>query len=178
MPTLTICVTVDWEGESLEAANLNEMTAFRKAFPKIPLTHFICPAYLTRGGDLQAISGLIRGQVLGGDEVALHVHCWQTLLTAAGVNPVLQPSWYINGDAGPQVHYGNHQVDQGHGVPLGNYTSPEIGKIIAYANQLLVANHIASATPVSFRCGGWMSADPVQVALQAQHVANDSSSTD
>jgi hypothetical protein len=178
MPTLTICVTVDWEGWNLEPANLNAMTAFRKQFPTIPLTHFICPAYLTRDGNLQEISGLISEQVRRGDEVALHVHCWQSLLTAAGVNPVLEPSWYINGDVGPTFNYGNGQVDQGHGVPLGFYSAENVGKIIAYGNQLLVKNHIALATPVSFRCGGWMSADPVQVALQAQHVANDSSSTD
>lgn len=177
MPTLTICVTTDWEGQNLGNANLAAMTLFRQQFPNVPLTHFICPAYLTRGGNLGAISHTILGQILPNDEVALHVHCWQTLVAASNVNPVLQPSWYIQGN-GPAVPYGQGQSDVGHGVPLGRYTPAEIGQIVTHANQLLVQNQIAPATPVSFRCGGWMSADGVQQALQAGHVANDSSCTD
>lgn len=177
MPTLTICVTTDWEGQDLEDDNLDEMTAFRHQFGNVPLTHFICPAYLTRGGNLGAISGRIRAQVLPIDEVGLHIHCWQTLVVASHVAPVLQPSWYIQGN-GPAVPYGQGQSDVGHGVPLGAYSAGDIGHIIACANNLLVTNNIAPATPVSFRCGGWMSADAVQQALQAQGMANDSSSTD
>jgi hypothetical protein len=181
MAKLTICVTADWEGESLEAANLEAMRAFRRQFQQIPLTHFICPAYLTRGGDLRAIAQRIREQIVPGDEVALHVHCWRTLVGEAGVKPVLKPTYYspeFNDGNGPVVHFEGDKLDVGHGVPLGVYSPEEIAAILACARELLVAHRIAPEPPVAFRCGGWLASDPVLLGLEAAGFRLDSSATD
>lgn len=177
MGNLTICVTVDWEGLDLKAENFRAMADLRKVFGSLPLTHFICPAYLTRGGEAAPIVAQIRSAICKNDEVGVHVHCWESLVTSAGVPlPHNPPTWYVEG-YDLKVHYGDHgQIDKGHGVPLGSYSVEDAGKIIVHAIQLLT--QVVDKPSVSFRCGGWMSADHVQTALREKHVLYDSSSTD
>lgn len=179
MPTLTICITVDWEGQDLSNANLSAMENFRLAFPNLPLTHFICPAYFTRGGAAGPIAAQILRPIQPIDEIGLHVHGWKTLVEGAGVAFIREPTWYEDDGDGPEVPYGHDEEDIGHGVPLGLYARDDLVTIFAFANNLLTANHIAPATPVSFRCGGWMAANRVQEAIASSPTMRiDSSATD
>ncbi len=179
MPTLTICITVDWEGQNLSNANLSAMENFRLAFPNLPLTHFICPAYFTRGDAAGPIAAQILRPIQPIDEIGLHVHGWKTLVEGAGVVFIRVPTWYAGNADGPVVPYGAGQQDYGHGVPLGLYSRNDLVTIFNYANGLLTANNVAPATPVSFRCGGWMAADRVQEAIATTPTMRiDSSATD
>jgi hypothetical protein len=51
MGSLYATVTVDWEGEQITPLSLQALEYFKTVHPDIPLTHFICPAYFTRGQD-------------------------------------------------------------------------------------------------------------------------------
>lgn len=44
---ITIYMTVDWEGVSLEQENIEAMQMFRKKFPHIPMLQLLNPAYFT-----------------------------------------------------------------------------------------------------------------------------------
>lgn len=177
MSTLTICVTVDWDGMELIPESLLAMGRFREAFPEVPLTHFICPSYLTRDGDNAEIAKVIREHIQGQDEVALHIHCWRSLVEASGVEYIPEPSWYLDG-IGPKVEYGDGRFDIGHGVPLGVYPEAQIIRQMRHSIQLLRDFDIAPEAPVSFRGGGWMASDVVLTAMRSAGLHNDSSATD
>lgn len=187
MSSVVICVTVDWEGTNILSENLKSMTDFRTMLPEIPLTHFICPAYFTRNGDNANMSAKILTQILDRDEVGLHVHCWNSLIKASNVALLTDPPTYylkdFNDGRGPEIPYATSQglaVDWGHGIPLGAFTATDIESIISAASNLLVSNNITRRAPTSFRCGGWLSCDAVQSALQSttNSINTDSSGTD
>lgn len=191
MGQLKICVTVDWEGYNLQERNIKAMKAFREHMDDVPLTHFICPAYFTRGlapiGRLPIVQNRIKGMIRKDDEVGLHVHAWESLVRGAGVAPRGGISSYLDG-YGPQVTFldsdgePNTKIprDSGHGVPLGIYTLDEIVSILLFARELLVLFQLVeSAESVeSFRCGGWLASDSVMKAAVKIGMRNDSSAVD
>jgi len=48
MSKIVVVVSVDWEGRSLLAENLELIAAFRQRHPDVPIQHFLNPAYYTR----------------------------------------------------------------------------------------------------------------------------------
>jgi hypothetical protein len=184
---LTICITVDWEGEDLQERNLQAMADFRASLPGIPITHFICPAYFTRGdGEMESNEdrvGKIKNQIKDGlDEVGLHVHAWQSLTRAAGVVPRDGMSSTLNG-YGFRINYPappfteRFPPDTGHGVPLGVYSIDELTAILQFSRDLLLHYRLTESVE-SFRCGGWMASSSVLQALHKVGLRYDSSATD
>ncbi len=100
-----------------------------------------------------------------GDEIALHIHCWCSLVQKVKVTPLEHPRWYRG--KRPFVKEKSGKKDYGHGVPLGVYNLKEIKKIINYARQLLQDNGLIKNVEdcVGFRCGGWLASDDVLTAL-------------
>ncbi|MEQ1737644.1 MAG: hypothetical protein ABL886_14720, partial [Rhodoglobus sp.] len=43
-----VALTVAWEGAELDPTELGAVTTLRREAGDVPLTHFVCPAYLTR----------------------------------------------------------------------------------------------------------------------------------
>jgi hypothetical protein len=189
MAQLTVCVTVDWEGISLEEKDLVAMAEFRRHFDFIPLTHFICPAYFARGGGAQTNqehAEKIKKQVFQGfDEVGLHVHAWHYLVQGAGVKPKVGIKAVSDDDQEPKVPYLNSngqkcadgREDTGFSVPLGVYEPDEISVILQFAKNLLVEHELGQLVK-SFRCGGWLASDSVIEALGKVDLLYDSSATD
>ncbi|MCP4213111.1 MAG: hypothetical protein GY765_00575 [bacterium] len=164
MPKQVMHVTVDWEGTDLKEENILAMKKFNKSFPDVPITHFICPAYFTRGYDAKPIAQEILSVIKSIDEVALHIHCWYSLVKGSGVSTVIKtPTWAADNNRDPGVTCKNGETDYGHPVPLGLYSAEDITKIVTYGRQLLVDNGIIKNTAdcVGFRCGGWMTATNV-----------------
>ncbi len=172
MGKLYATVTVDWEGERIRNSCLDLLEFFKTQYPEIPLTHFICPAYFTRGEDLSEQLKRIR-TLTQNDEIGLHIHCWKSLITASNVTPVFQPTLSVNDFTVP---YGKGKEDTGFTVPLGIYSGAEIKKILNAARQILVKNELTTAEHcVSFRCGAWLACDSVFAALQKTGFSNDAS---
>lgn len=186
--------TVDWEGEALEEKHLGAMAAFRKAFPKIPLTHFICPAYFvdyegeasdikegnkkrkTRNAkaNIDAFKKQIFGPViLKTDELALHMHCPASLLTACKVQPPSDKTRSFEHETYEKEKVKEKESEPGQNVCLCDLDPGRIMLLIGNARGLLKS--YLGGKPIGIRAGGWFCNDKVLDALAELGFAYDSS---
>ena len=169
---LRLAVSVDWEGRELRADDLAAMQRLREALPGVPLTHFLNAAYYTKpGADAAAVTSKLRGAVLPGDEVGLHVHGWRSLFAAAGVAFRDRPTFWGGGQ--PAQAGG---LDMGHEVEIGAYTVDELRAVLRRSRALLGTHGFPVGA--SFRAGGWMATPNVLEAIRHEGFTVDSSATD
>ena len=167
-----IVVSVDWEGDDLTAQNLQAMKDFRRDFPDIPLQHFLNAAYYTKPqADAAQITKTIKSVLLPGDEHALHIHAWRSLVESSAVKFRASPSFVMEG-----YSQADCPIDCGVDIPLTAYTVAELRKIIARSVEILQREKFKR--PRSFRAGGWQADDKVLEALAAEGFTLDSSATD
>ncbi|MDE1464532.1 hypothetical protein [Spartinivicinus poritis] len=165
-------VSVDWEGRTLEAENLQAMNDFRNDYPQVGLLQFLNAAYYTKPNtNHQMVTQAIRSVLRPSDEHGLHIHAWRSLVEAAGVNFRTEPNWSYPGPI--TLNRCRLTGDCGHNVPISAYTHNELRSIIQFSNQMLV--DAGFNYPVSFRAGGWMAAPHVINALSAEGFKFDSS---
>ena len=93
-PTITLYVTVDWEGLSLNEENLEAIREFRRAYPHIAMLHLLNPVYFLQPGINTAdTTAKIRSVLLPGDEHGLHLHGWKSLVEYCKVEYKSEPSF-------------------------------------------------------------------------------------
>jgi hypothetical protein len=166
-----IVVSVDWEGDDLQAQNLQAMRDFRRDFPEIPLQQFLNAAYYTKHrADTTQISKLIKSVLLPKDEHGLHIHAWKNLVESSGVKFRTNPSFVADG-----FMIAWCETDCGQEIALTGYSKDELRKIIAHSIEILQREGFAR--PRSFRAGGWQADDNVLDALAAEGFTLDSSAT-
>src|SRR5262245_3571377 len=102
MAKVIITLTCDWDaldyaytdraGKSCTPPDrfnggVGAITRFHELFGgAIPITHFICPAYFARKSPNESkYADGIKALAKAGDEIALHIHCWKSLVEACGV---------------------------------------------------------------------------------------------
>lgn len=164
--SVSVVVSVDWEGSGFEPEDMAAFCQFREDFPHVPITHFLNAAYFTRlapddVAGVQHACNEIRSVLRDGDEIGLHVHADNHLLYAADVTPKRFPSW-------------NHLPDMtGHSVPLSSFSEEEVRRIVNYSCRVLVQHGFDR--PVSFRAGGWHAGESVLSAVAAEGFTVDSS---
>jgi hypothetical protein len=188
MAKVILTVTCDWDALDYEYTNYDTGTSyvpperfnngvgavkkFHELFGgEIPITHFICPAYFTRKSKHEATYAEgMNTLAKRGDEVALHIHCWKSLVNACGVTFLdprdkTVPDWGRTDDSPFGLKVGS---DYGHGVPLGAYSYGDIVKLMDASRALLCKKvGIEKASCVSFRSGGWMTSDSVFKAVES-----------
>lgn len=149
--TVTIDVTVHWEGRDLHAPNVDALDRMRKTFPDIPLTHFVNPVYFL--DEAKATDNFNAMQRVFGsqDEVGLYLAPVENLVKEADVILKLAPSFWGYADEGEFC-----ENDCGLDVPLTVYTREETLKILSAAHRTLVQAGFSS--PKSFTVRGWMEA--------------------
>lgn len=157
--SITILVTVDWEGRDLLESNLSAMENLRERFPDLKLVHFLNAAYFTKpDASATDVTKKINRAVLPGDERGLHIHGWKELFEASGVAFRNEPTfWDEHGTVT------NCTFDCGHEVPISAYEVAELQKVIRFSVDTLDDNGFGRA--VSFRAGGWMADAKVREAL-------------
>jgi len=165
MGKLYITVSVDWEGEDFSGVKALQQVRHeleKSLKRRVPFTHFICPSYFTDGHAraVQQIRSCYDDDI---DEVGLHVHCWQSLVEAAGLRFVETADFHAN----------TERAGTGHGVPVGAY-GDQAYDLLKYSAELL-AYELELDSIDSFRCGGWLASDPVLRALMKLGIAYDSS---
>jgi len=168
---ITVYVTVDWEGVSLEQENIETMQAFRKKFPHIPMLQLLNPVYFLRDHPNNIVlSNIIKSTFLASDTHGLHVHAWKSLVTYCGIP-------YQNSHSFADTNEACETADCGYTVSLEYaYSQKELTKLIACSSNVLVENGFAS--PKHFRAGGWQLGPKLMAALQANGFIWDSSVTD
>lgn len=169
--SVIVTMTVDWEGAFLSEAGLQAMESFRADWPKMPLTHFICPAYFTQGGDEVELGAKLKSQLHEGDEIALHLHAWFSLAKAAGLTPRKGPNFYA--DDSPLMSFDHG--DQGYEVALDAYEPAELTSLVKSSLQLFEEHKLG--VPTAFRAGGYTATPKVLAAVRSAGLTVDSSAT-
>ncbi len=169
--TITVYVTVDWEGASLEQENIETMQTFRKRFPYIPMLQLLNPVYFLRDTEHAAQTAtIVRSTFLPQDTQGLHVHAWKSLVEYCGVP-------YQHSHSFADVDEACTTGDCGYTVSLEYaYSEAELTKLIACSSDALVANGFSK--PKHFRAGGWQLGPKLTSALLANGFTWDSSVTD
>ena len=167
-PTLTVHVTVDWEGWSLEEENLDAMRDFRKRFPHIPLLQLMNPVYFIRpGADARQIQAKIERTLLPSDTIGLHLHAWKTLVLHCRLPYRSQPSFAA-------VDESCEGKECGYTVSLElAYSNTELRQLLACGSQILTDQGFPQ--PRHFRAGGWQQGPKLAAALARQGFSYDSS---
>jgi hypothetical protein len=169
--TITVYVTVDWEGTSLNEENIEAMQAFRRQYPHIPMLQFLNPVYFLRpGADAAVIHRKILSTLLPSDEQGLHLHPWKSLITRCGLPYRSTPAFAtLDEECG--------EGDCGYTVSLEYaYTQQELTQLVACSADLMASHGFER--PRSFRAGGWQLGSKMAAALQANGFTFDSSRTD
>lgn len=168
---ITVYVTVDWEGVSLDNDNLETIQEFRKKYPHIAMLQLITPSYwVWPDVDKAATSAKIKSTFLPIDKVGLHLHGWKSLLAYCQVPYQTAPSFADQAEA---CELG----DCGYSVSLENaYSQADLTKLVACSSAILVQQGFAK--PSHFRAGGWQLGTKLTAALQANGFTWDSSSID
>lgn len=164
---IILLVSVDWEGESLNAGNLAAMAQFRKEFPGLGILHFLNAAYFTKSNASPSsiqkrISAVLRPQ----DELGLHIHGWKSLFEASGVEFRSGPTAWGN-------EIGDCSDDCGHEVAINAYSTEELRKVVRYSLDTL--DHFGFGRAQSFRAGAWLATRNVLDAISAEGLLVDSS---
>lgn len=167
-PTLSVHVTVDWEGWSLEEENLDAMRDFRKRFPHIPMLQLMNPVYFVRpGADARQIQAKIERTLLPSDTIGLHLHAWKTLVLHCGLPYRSAPSFAA-------VDETCEGKECGYTVSLElAYSTPELSRLVACGSRILVEQ--GYPRPRHFRAGGWQQGPKLAAALSEQGFSYDSS---
>jgi hypothetical protein len=168
---ITVYVTVDWEGASLDNENLEAIQNFRKKYPHIALLQLLNPVYFLRDNvNKTQIAAQIKSTFLPMDAQGLHIHAWKSLLNACQVP-------YLNSHSFADQNEACETGDCGYSVSLEYaYSAADLTKLVACSSDLLVSQGFAK--PVHFRAGGWQLGPKLTAALLANHFTWDSSRID
>lgn len=169
---IIVTISVDWEGMNLLEENLAVFEAFREGYPDVPLTQFLNAAHYCRDESAESITRKIRRVIREEDEVGLHIHCWRSLVEAAGVKYRIKPTFW--GEHLPVRT--NRNGDEGHEVELAAYTASEVEKIANKSVEILNKNGFQLSK--SFRAPGWVASKDVLEGIGRAGFKIDSSSTD
>jgi hypothetical protein len=165
---VNLIMSVDWEGFSLDAKNIEAFQQFRNDYPDIKIIHFLNAAYFTKAGaDTDAIAKTIRSVFRSGDEFGLHVHAFESLLNRAGVDFRDSVTYW------GATHSKEINGDRGHDVSLSLFNLEEMRKIIRTSLEILEQNGFTEIR--SFRAGGWIATPTVLEALHLEGIQIDSS---
>ncbi|MCR9204077.1 MAG: hypothetical protein NXH75_05845 [Halobacteriovoraceae bacterium] len=163
---IKVIVSMDWEGTSLEAKNLEAIQEFKERW-NVPMVHFFNPAYYTHPDfTREQVNSFVKKTFKPEDEVALHLHTPQHFLKQAGVSPRFSPCFSRLGDY-------NAGAMNGQEVMLLAYQKDEVKKLIEASLKVFRENGIEQIH--SFRAGGWMADERVWEALSEVGIPIESS---
>jgi len=170
LPTITLYMTVDWEGWSLDEENLDAMRQFRRKHPEIPMLHLLNPVYFIRPGvDASDTAQKIKSTLLPSDAHGLHLHGWKSLVEHCELPYKSEPSF-------GGVHEACAEGDCGYTVSLEYaYSEHELTILTGCSVDLLVQQGFD--WPKSFRAGGWQLGPKLASAILKNGFLMDTSRT-
>jgi hypothetical protein len=166
--SITVYITVDWEGWSLDDENLEAIRDFRARNPHIPMLHLLNPVYYLRAeADASKISQQIRSTLLPIDTTGLHLHGWKSLVQHCQISYRDAPSFAVADEA-------CKDGDCGYTVSLElAYSQAELKQMVACSADLLRQHGFEQVR--HFRAGGWQFGLKLAAAIQQNGFHWDSS---
>jgi hypothetical protein len=110
----------------------------------------------------------MQSAIAPGDERGLHIHGWKRLFEAAGATFKGAPTFW-----GTSVSPRECVDDCGHEVPISEYATEDLRKVVRFSLDTLEANGFGRAR--SFRTGGWMARQSVRDAVAAEGITYEHS---
>src|SRR5262249_22646236 len=120
------------------------------------------------GANRDDVTRKIKSALGPNDERGLHIHGWKSLFESAGVTFKNTPTFW-----GTTLSPAECISDCGHEVPISEYSTDELRKVVKFSLDTLQANGFGRAT--SFRTGGWMLKPSVRDAIAAEGIKWDHS---
>jgi hypothetical protein len=170
---IIVVLTVDWEGADLSAENLDAFEDLRAKLGPVPITHFVSAAYATKDHAVEAtVDAVLQKTIRSGDELAVHLHAWTSLVRRSGLEPRVEPSFLTGTDTVVDLEDGDHGFD----TDLDTYDVPALRAMLRTSRQILERTHL----PVSktFRAGGYLGTPKMLLAIGDEGFAVDSSAID
>jgi hypothetical protein len=169
---VVVALTIDWEGAQISPEGLSAVSELRRGLGDAPLTHFISSAYFTKETPDPALVTSIASAVRKGDQVAVHLHVWRSLVQASGVDAKVSPSFLTGTDELVEFDDG----DDGFDTDLDVYTVAQLRSLLRTSRRLLEQARL----PVShtFRAGGYLGTPKVLQAIRDEGYTIDSSAID
>jgi hypothetical protein len=168
---IVIALSIDWEGAVISDEALDALDGLRKAFGDAPLTHFVSAAYFTKQEPDADAALTIAEAIRKGDELAVHLHAWESLARKAGVTPRSSPSFLTGTDQVADV-----QGELGFDIDLDTYSIPELRAMVRTTRDLL-REQLRLPISRTFRAGGYLGTPKLLRAVHAEGFAVDSSAT-
>jgi hypothetical protein len=169
---ILVALTIDWEGDDLAPEAFDALENARKQIGAEPLTHFVSAAYFTKSSGDTSAGAKIANAIREGDELAVHLHAWQSLARASGIEPRSSPSFFTGTDKLLEIP----GADAGFDVDLDTYNVPELRAILRTSRRLL--ERTGRPVSQSFRAGGYLGTPKMLQAVADEGFEVDSSAID
>jgi hypothetical protein len=170
---IVVALSIDWEGAYVSPDGLDAIDAFRERLGDAPFTHFVSAGHFTKPNvDPKSVVGALRSTIRPTDELAVHLHAWQSLAVASHVKPKASPSFLTGTDQLLDLQDG----DLGFDTDLDVYSVVELRAMLRTSRQLLEQTAIPVST--TFRAGGYLGTPKVLQAIHEEGFTIDSSATD
>jgi hypothetical protein len=170
---IVVALTIDWEGAYVSPDGLDAFDAFRERLGDAPFTHFVSAGHFTKPNvDPKSVVGALRSTIRPTDELAIHLHAWQSLAVASHVKPKASPSFLTGTDQLLDLQDG----DLGFDTDLDVYSVVELRAMLRTSRSLLEQTAIPVST--TFRAGGYLGTPKVLQAIHEEGFTIDSSATD
>jgi len=168
---VVLALSIDWEGAYVGDEALDALDRLRETLGDAPVTHFVSAAYFTKQDPDPDTAVTISEAIRKGDELAVHLHGWKSLATAAGIAPRTSPSFLTGTDQVIQI-----EDDVGFDTDLDTYNVTELRALLRTTRKLLEQMNL----PVTrtFRAGGYLGSPKLMRAIHAEGFVIDSSATD
>jgi hypothetical protein len=80
---IVVALTIDWEGVAITPDAVDALEDLRRRAGAAPITHFVSAAYYTSGAPPAEVTRALQRLVRPGDELAVHLHGWRSLVEAS-----------------------------------------------------------------------------------------------
>jgi hypothetical protein len=168
---VVVAITVDWEGAYFSSEGLDALADIRTAAGDAPITHFLSAGYFTKR-DADAPAAYLREAIRKDDELAIHLHLWQSLARAAGVEPKVSPSFLSGTDKLTEFPDG----DMGFETDVDVYEASELRAMLRTSRRML--EQTGHRVSTSFRAAGYLGTPRLLQAIRDESFTVDSSAVD
>lgn len=162
---LYVTWTFDWEGYYVKQEYLDDIDELTTKHYDFPLTHFFNPRiYVTptmSNGHAMHLTNWVKSRRDShGHYIGLHLHMFNDMVEAAGVEPHDEPAW-------------GWYSDDGYDILVSGYSYNDMSKILTWSQLMFLQNGLGD--PTIFRAGGWFADEGTLSVLEAHGFVMDSS---
>lgn len=174
---LYVTWTMDWEGLDAKDSFLNSMDRISNQYG-VPISHFFNPRIyiaLNSSRSKYLTDWVKERQRTRGDSIDLHLHMWQDMVEAAGLDPLNTGGVDYDGnpiETAPRPSWGS-PTGRGYDTLMTSYSYDETMKLLEWAKNKFIENGLP--TPRGFRAGGWYLDSENMLALEDSGFLYDSS---